>query len=445
MVNTMREMKDSGIPWIGEINTKVTMVPVKYLLEAGKNSVKVGPFGSQLSGADLQNEDTEYWVYNQRSVIDRNSSSGTAFVTEEKFNSMVGFQVQSNDILITTRGTIGKIFRISKEFHKGIIHPCIIKFRINDNLYDYELLELIFNNSDIISRQLLYESNSTTIEVIYSDTLKSIKVPCWEMPLQKKIRDYLKAKCTEIDALSSDIQSEIDTLQAYKRSVIAETVTNGLDKNVPMKGSGVDWIGDIPSNWSVSKLGNVLTLRNERNNKPLEEVNLISLYTDRGVVQHADLEKTSGNIAQNADGYKIVHKNDIVVNIILAWMGAMGISDYDGVTSPAYDVYKIKMDKIFPHYCHYILRSPAMAGECYRYGRGIMMMRWRTYSTEFKKIKIPLPPIEEQKKISDFLDEKCKEIDYVILQKQEQLEVLLNYKKSLIYEYVTGKKEVSAS
>ena len=85
-----------------------------------------------------------------------------------------------------------------------------------------------------------------------------------------------------------------------------------------------------------------------------------------------------------------------------------------------------------------------MAGECYRYGRGIMMMRWRTYSTEFKKIKIPLPTIEEQKKIADYLDTKCKEIEDIIAQKQEQLEVLADYKKSVIYEYVTGKKEVPA-
>ena len=440
----MREMKDSGIPWLGQIDKRVVMKPIKYLLEQGKNSVKVGPFGSQLSGADLQNYETNYWVYNQRSVIDKNSYTGTSFISEEKYKLMVGFQVKSGDILITTRGTIGKLFRIPEKYNKGIIHPCIIRFRTSDNLIEYDLLELLFNESDLVSRQLFYESNSTTIEVIYSETLKNIKVPVWEMSYQKQLVRFLKEKCSEIDSLSADIQSEIDTLEAYKRSVITEAVTKGLDKNALMKNSNVEWIGDTPVNWHVSKLGNVLNLRNERNYKPLEEVNLISLYTDKGVVQHADLEKTSGNIAQNADGYKIVHKKDIVVNIILAWMGAMGISDYDGVTSPAYDVYKIDTDKIFPHYCHYILRSPAMASECYRYGRGIMMMRWRTYSTEFKKIKIPLPTIEEQKIIADYLDTKCKEIDMIISQKQEQLEILADYKKSVIYEYVTGKKEVPA-
>lgn len=259
---------------------------------------------------------------------------------------------------------------------------------------------------------------------------------------QINISNFLDKKCNEIDSLTSDIQKQIETLQEYKKSVITEAVTKGLDPNVEMKDSGVEWIGNFPSTWSVSKLGNVLTLRTEKNYKPLEEVNLISLYTDKGVVQHSDLEETTGNRAQKAEGYKKVYKNDIVVNIILAWMGAMGISKYEGVTSPAYDVYKINLSKINPHYCHYILRTPSLASECYKYGRGIMLMRWRTYSTEFKKIKMPLPSLDEQCKIANYLDKKCSEIDSLIEEKNKQLETLEQYKKSLIYEYVTGKKEV---
>lgn len=267
-------------------------------------------------------------------------------------------------------------------------------------------------------------------------------LPVPSLEEQCRIANFLDEKCGEIDSLTKDIQEQIETLEKYKKSVITEAVTKGLDLNVEMKDSGIEWIGKIPSNWDVSKLGNVITLSNERNHKPLEEVNLISLYTNRGVVQHADLESTTGNKAQNADGYKIVHKDNIVVNIILAWMGAMGISKYDGVTSPAYDVYKINKEKVNAHFCHYVLRTPAIAGECRKYGRGIMMMRWRTYSTEFKKIKMMLPPLEEQQRIADFLDEKCGEIDETIKAKKEQLDVLAEYKESLIYEYVTGKKEV---
>lgn len=176
----------------------------------------------------------------------------------------------------------------------------------------------------------------------------------------------------------------------------------------------------------------------------MDQVQLLSLYTGIGVFPHGEREER-GNKAVTVDGYKIVHKNDIVVNIILAWMGAIGISEYNGVTSPAYDVYEPDMQKVIPRFYHYFFSTPGIAGECYKYGRGIMMMRWRTYSQEFKQISIPYPNKVEQQRIADYLDIKCAEIDDIIAEKNKQLDILADYKKSLIYEYVTGKKEVPSA
>lgn len=207
-----------------------------------------------------------------------------------------------------------------------------------------------------------------------------------------------------------------------------------------LKQSGIDWIGEIPNNWETRQIRYLFSLRDERNYKPLNEVNLISVYTDKGVLQHADIEQTTGNKAQNADGYKHVYKNDLVVNIILCWMGALGISDYDGVTSPAYDVYAPNdLNKVFPKYYHYLFRTPQFNGKCYTEGRGIMQMRWRTYSSEFKSIKIPLPPLAEQKRIADFLDKKCSEIDSIIDEAKKSIEEYKAWKQSVIFEAVTGK------
>lgn len=203
-----------------------------------------------------------------------------------------------------------------------------------------------------------------------------------------------------------------------------------------MRESGVEWLGKIPKHWSITRIKTLFELRNERNYEALEYVNLISLYTDKGVVQHRDLEKTTGNKAVTADGYKIVKKDDIVVNIILCWMGAVGRSDYDGVTSPAYDIYKPNVDTNSRYY-HYLFRTPQFNGECYRYGRGIMLMRWRTYSTEFRAISIPQPPVGEQKKIVEFLDAKMVQIDTLIANVQSQIEKLISYKQSIITEAVT--------
>lgn len=203
-----------------------------------------------------------------------------------------------------------------------------------------------------------------------------------------------------------------------------------------MKDSGVEWLGKIPNHWTIQRIKNLFELRNERNYEVLEDVNLISLYTDKGVVQHSDLTETTGNKAVTADGYKIVKENDIVVNIILCWMGAVGRSDYNGVTSPAYDVYKPLGDTNSKYY-HYLFRTSQFNGECYRYGRGIMLMRWRTYSTEFKAISIPVPPVDEQQRIVELLDKKANDVDRLIGNVQKQIEKLKSYKQSLITEVVT--------
>ena len=206
-----------------------------------------------------------------------------------------------------------------------------------------------------------------------------------------------------------------------------------------------DWFDKCPSNWEYEQIRYLYELRDERNFKPLSEVNLISLYTDQGVIQHADIEKTSGNKAITADGYKKVYPEDIVVNIILCWMGAMGRSEYQGVTSPAYDVYKpIGGSKVCSRYYHYLFRTDRFSKKCYTVGRGIMMMRWRTYSSQFRAIKVPVPPYNEQIEIANYLDKRISHMEELINAKQSLIEDLEAYKKSLIYEVVTGKRKVVA-
>lgn len=223
-----------------------------------------------------------------------------------------------------------------------------------------------------------------------------------------------------------------------------ERLLRGLEKKeiagnmAGYKDSGVEWIGAIPKGWDIIRIGYAFCLRSEKNYLPKDKVQLLSLYTGVGVFPTgSEKTKTSGNHAQTVSGYKIVHKNDIVVNIILAWMGAIGVSNYDGVVSPAYDVYIPDLLKIVPHYAHYVFRTDGIAGECFKYGRGIMLMRWRTYSSEFKQIKIPFPPLPEQQRIADFLDTKCGILDRTIDAVSRQIEDLEKYKKALITKTVT--------
>lgn len=410
----MREMKDSGVEWIGQIPKDWITKRFKYI-HRGAN---VG-----------ESIDKDYWSFDKKDVLFYTAGATPINTSYKRFPEWK--YTRKTDILLARNGTPYVYLPVTNSAYSDHI----IRTKIND-CYDKRF----------IAYSLQQSINSVVVDTV---SIATWSISLWDrqyIPVasigeQKKIADFLDEKCSEIDSLTSDIQKQIDTLEQYKKSVITETVTKGLNPDAEMKDSGVDWIGDIPSDWETIKIGRLFSIRNERNTKPMDEVQLLSLYTGIGVFPHGEQEER-GNKAVTVEGYKIVHKNDIVVNIILAWMGAIGISEYDGVTSPAYDIYVPDTRRVIPHFYHYVFRTKGIAGECYKYGRGIMLMRWRTYAQEFKQISVPFPSIETQQEIADYLDKNCSEIDTIISDKKKQLEVIAEYKKSLIYEYVTGKKEV---
>ncbi len=208
----------------------------------------------------------------------------------------------------------------------------------------------------------------------------------------------------------------------------------GFPKYESYKDSGVEWLGEIPSHWQLLRTKNIFHLVTEPAPKNNDE-ELLSVYSDIGVKPRKELEER-GNKASTTDGYWFVKKGDVVVNKLLAWMGAIGVSDYDGVTSPAYDIlraYKAIDSKFY----HYLFRNPICISKLKQHSKGIMEMRLRLYFDEFGNIKIPYPPIEEQKRIVEFLDRKTSEIDQAIAQKQRLIELLQEQKAILINQAVT--------
>lgn len=222
-LNPNAELKDSGVDWIGMIPKNWEYRKLKYILKNNCNNLKVGPFGSELSGDDFKDEG--YWVYNQRCVLDKNFDNTDVYVNEQKFNELIGFKVFSDDILITTRGTIGKVAIVPKNAKTGILHPCLIRFVVDNNLISNQLVELIFNESSIITEQIYRQSNATTIEVIYSYNLKELLLPIIPIEEQQQIVKYLEKKRREIDNLISNKQMQIEKMEKYKKSLIYEYVT----------------------------------------------------------------------------------------------------------------------------------------------------------------------------------------------------------------------------
>lgn len=200
------------------------------------------------------------------------------------------------------------------------------------------------------------------------------------------------------------------------------------------KESGVEWLGEVPHCWDVKKVKNIFHLIVEpaaKNN----QCELLSVYTDIGVKPRAELEER-GNKASTTDGYWIVKKGDIVVNKLLAWMGAIGLSEYDGVTSPAYDILR-PYKKINGKFFHYLFRTPLCLSEFKKNSRGIMDMRLRLYFEELGNIYIPFPSYPEQQKIAQFLDDKTAKIDQAVDLVEKQIALLKEHKQILIQNAVT--------
>ena len=229
-LNPNVRLKDSGIEWIGEIPEHWSIIKMKYLLSSKKYSIKAGPFGSQLKNDDMVSGDIK--VYNQKTVLDNDFKSGDYYIENCKYEELRAFEVFSGDLLVTTRGTIGKTAIVPKDAEKGILHPCLIKITLNPDKVLNDYVNVIFNNTKIVTNQIMLESNATTIDVIYTDTLKNLVLPIPPLEEQKSIIDFVDAKIGEIDGLISSINNQIQKLKEYRQSLISEAVTGKIDVRV---------------------------------------------------------------------------------------------------------------------------------------------------------------------------------------------------------------------
>lgn len=420
------EMKDSGIEWVGMIPAHWHIKVLFQLVSQVKNKNK------DLSETNLLS--LSYGKIKRKNIDDTEGLLPASF---DSYNI-----IENNDIVLrlTDLQNDHTSLRVGRATERGIITSAYITIRpTNSRMSEY--LYYLLHSFDI--KKGFYGMGSGVRQGLNYDEVKMLKLPLPPLNEESAIAAYLDTQCAKIDEIIAQAKASMEDYKQWKASIIYEAVTKGLNPNVEMKDSGVEWIGKIPKQWGTKQIRYLFELRDERNDLPLEQVNLISLYTDLGVVQHSDLEKITGNKAVTADGYKQVYPNDIVVNIILCWMGAIGMSNYAGVTSPAYDVYKPKDSQVtLSKYYHYLFRTARFNGKCYTVGRGIMAMRWRTYSSEFRAIKVPVPSYKTQVQIVEYLDSVCSKIDDLISEKQSLIDNLESYKKSLIYEVVTGKRRV---
>ena len=226
-INPNAKMRDSGIEWIGEIPEHWEVKRLKYILRPKKGSLKTGPFGSQLKASELV--ERGFKVYNQRSVLDNDFQQGDGYITPEKFNELREFEIFPNDVLITTRGTIGKCAVFPEGIERGVLHPCLIRMQFNQDAVTNQYMALFIQESRSFRENVLYNSNATTIEVIYGVTLREIKIPLPDLMEQQEILDFVRKQMSAL-ANSMDLaEKEIILLQEYRTALISEVVTGKVD------------------------------------------------------------------------------------------------------------------------------------------------------------------------------------------------------------------------
>ena len=271
--------------------------------------------------------------------------------------------------------------------------------------------------------------------------MRSITVPVPEYAEQERIAAFLDAECAEIDTVLEKTRASIEEYKKLKQAVITQAVTKGIRGDRPMKDSGIEWIGDIPAEWDVIRVKQLLKERNERSKEGKEEP--LSMSQKVGLVPTKFLESIP-NMASSFVGAKLAYVDDLVFNKLKAHLGVFSVSRYDGLVSPDYAVY-CSTGKSNLKYLEYIFKTPQCIGEFRKKSTGIAAGLMRLYTEGLFSIYLPYPALSEQEEIAEYLNEKCADIDALIAKKQQYLTEIENYKKSLIYEYVTGKKEVKTS
>lgn len=415
----MREMKNSGLPWIGIIPDHWECIRGKYILKYLSKPVK--------------EDDGVITCFRDGEVTLRSNRREDGFTMADK---EIGYQgIDIGDLVV--HGMDGFAGAIGISDSRGKASPVlnVLDTQQNKRYIMYYLRSMAYGD--------VFIAMATGIRVRSCD-LRWNKLANFEYlvpPIeeQKKIAEFLDTKCSEIDALIADIQTQIETLEQYKRSTVIETVLKGLKPRLPTKDSKIDWVGTIPSHWNTHPMYYYFEECKHINSLG-EENNLLSL--SYGKVIRKDINTNGGLLPNNFNTYNIIEKDDIVLRLTDLQNDRRslrtGIAKERGIITSAYVT--LRATKVLnAQYFYYLLHAYDLMKVLYNMGSGV---RQGLNYDELSKMMLIEPLLDEQNEIATFLDKKCSEINTCIEEKKEQIFTLEAYKKSIIFEYVTGKKEV---
>ena len=425
----MAEMKDSGIEWIGEIPEDWDVIRCKY--------ISTFLNGYAFDSKDLQ-MDFMYPVI-KNGGIDTINCQGVNNNYDIK-----DYLIKENDILLAMSGaTVGKV-GIAHNIENAYINQRVGIIRTDCPSYLFYCL----STKEFVEYILLCANGSAQPNVS-ADVYREFSIPLPPKEIKIKIADFLDEKCVEIDTLHSDIEKQIETLEEYKKSIITEAVTKGLDPDAEMKDSGIEWIGKMPKNWEIKKIKYVTKSINDiehympNDSEDTDKVPYLMIGDLKDKISDVDFEKCKHISRKDYKVLSIKGKNNKgdVIFARYATIGTVMYIDENLDFLVSYACLTIKpQNNIYGKFLFYYFKSKAFFEDVNQYIN--TNTQGNIGKESLSKTKIAVPSIRKQQQIVKYLDIKCAEIDGVIVDKKKQLETLEQYKKSLIYEYVTGKKEV---
>lgn len=421
--DAMREMKDSGIEWVGaipaawgvhRIASHFQEIKEKNTANAYSNALQF-KMGKIIAKPQKWDEDETNETYSAYTVVHPNTIMINGLNLEFDFVTQRVARIECNGIITSAYIALSPRDDINAEY------ICYL-------LKSYDACRAFHSMGRGLRKILSYSELKN----------KPIVVP--PLAEQERIAAFLDAECAEIDTVLEKTRASIEEYKKLKQAVITQAVTKGIRGDRPMKDSGSVWFEEIPCNWVMKRIKYLFHIKKDIAGK--EGYTVLSI-TQRGI-QPKDLSKNEGQIAANYSQYQLLAPGDFAMNHMDLLTGWVDISKYSGVTSPDYRVFVLDdTEKNDSSYYLYLMQMCYFNRIFYGLGQGVSGMgRWRLQADKFMNFPVVVPPVDEQKEIVSYLNEKCKQLDTLIRNKQQYLTEIENYKKSLIYEYVTGKKEV---
>lgn len=421
----MREMKDSGFEWIGEIPVNWEVDKLKFHL---KRNEPRNPGDTVVLS-----------LYRELGVIPKDSRDDNHNVTSEDTSKYK--YVQPGDFVINKMKAWQGSVAVSE--YEGIVSPAYFIYKFTDDAfyrrYFHYLLRSCYKDEFMRLSGGIRVGQWDLPSVALDNT--AVIIP--PMKEQKSIAAFLDVKCAEIDALTAYIQTQIDTLEQYKRSVITEAVTKGLNPDAEMKDSGTPWCPLIPIHW---KYANPKALFTQRLDRAYPGDKQLTASQEYGVIYQDEYMELTGTkivtVMKDFSILKHVEPNDFVISM-RSFQGGLEYSERRGSISSAYVMLIPNNEYVYPPFYRWFFKSSKYINAIQSTSNLVRDGQAMRYAN-FAQVPLFIIPLDEQKQISEYLDEKVRKIDEILKSKKSQLEILAEYKKSLIYEYVTGKKEVPA-